>query len=42
METIYRYDGSYCLAVVDGEPFALVERSAAMDLVESVNAIVLG
>ena len=25
-----------------GEPFALVERSAAMDLVESVNAIVLG
>ena len=39
---IYRYDGSYCLAVVDGEPFALVERSAAMDLVESVNAIVLG
>ena len=39
---IYRCDGSYCLAVVDGEPFALVERSAAMDLVESVNAIVLG
>lgn len=39
--TIYRYDGSFCLVTVDGTPTALVSRSAAMNLVESVNAIVL-
>ena len=39
---LYRYDGSYCLAVVDGEPTALVQRSAAVDLIEAVNAFVLG
>ena len=39
--TIYRYDGSFCLAAVDGTPTALVSRSVAMDLVEAVNAIVL-
>ena len=38
---IYRYDGSFCLITVDGTPTALVSRSAAMDLVEAVNAIVL-
>ena len=38
---LYRYDGSKCLAVIDGEPVALVERSAVVDLVEAVNAIVL-
>ena len=38
---IYRYDGSFCLATVDGTPTALVSRGAAMDLVEAVNAIVL-
>lgn len=38
---LYRYDGSYCLAVVDGEPVSLVERSYVVDLVEAVNAIVL-
>lgn len=38
---LYRYDGSYCLAVVDGESVALVERSAVMKLVESVQTIVL-
>ena len=38
---IYRYDGSFCLVTVDGTPTALVSRSAAMDLVEAVNAIVL-
>lgn len=38
---LYRYDGSHCLAVVDGEPVALVERSAVVDLVEAVNGIVL-
>lgn len=39
---LYRYDGSQCLAVVDGEPFALVERSQVVDLIEAVNGIVLG
>lgn len=38
---LYRYDGSYCLAVVDGQSISLVERSAVMDLVEAVQAIVL-
>jgi len=38
---LYRYDGSHCLAVVDGEPFALVERSQVVDLIEAVNTIVL-
>lgn len=37
-----RYDGSLCLAEVDGESVCLVSRSAAMDLVEAVQAIVLG
>ena len=37
-----RYDGSLCLAEVDGESVSLVSRSAAMDLVEAVQAIVLG
>ncbi|MBM6926785.1 DUF4340 domain-containing protein [Pseudoflavonifractor phocaeensis] len=38
---LYRYDGSSCLAVVDGQPTALVARSAVVDLVEAVNAVVL-
>lgn len=38
---LYRYDGSNCLATVDGEPFALVPRSDVVDLIEAVNAIVL-
>lgn len=38
---LYRYDGSHCLAVVDGKPVALVERSYVVDLVEAVNGIVL-
>lgn len=37
----YRYDGNYCLAVVDGEPVSLVERSDVVDLVEAVNTIIL-
>jgi hypothetical protein len=39
--TLYRYDGSDCLAEVDGAPVALVSRSLVVDLVEAVNAIVL-
>ena len=38
---LYRYDGSLCLAVVDGESISLVPRSAVMDLVEAVQTIVL-
>ena len=39
--TLYRYDGSFCIAEVDGAPVSLVERSQAVDLIEAVNAIVL-
>ncbi len=38
---LYRYDGTYCLAVVDGESVSLVERSGVMELVEAVQKIVL-
>lgn len=38
---MYRRDGDSCMAVVDGEPIALVARSEVVDLVEAVNAIIL-
>lgn len=38
---LYRYDGSDCLAKVDGEVFALIPRSDVVDLIEAINAIVL-
>lgn len=38
---LYRYNGSSCLAVVNGEPISLISRSAVMDLVETVQTIVL-
>lgn len=38
---LYRYDGTHCLAVVDGKTVSLVQRSQAVDLIEAVNAIVL-
>lgn len=38
---LYRYDGDTCLAMVDGEPVSFVKRSAAVDLIEAVHAIVL-
>lgn len=38
---LYRYDGNRCLAVVDGESVSLVERTAVVDLMEAVYAIVL-
>lgn len=38
---LYRYDGTNCLAVVDGESVSLVERSSVMELVEAVQKIVL-
>lgn len=38
---LYRYDGEYCLATVDGRTVSLVPRSQAVALMEAVNAIVL-
>ncbi len=38
---LYRYDGSLCLAVVNGETVSFVDRSDVMELVEAVQAIVL-
>lgn len=38
---LYRYDGTDCLAVVDGEPVSLVPRACVVDLIEAVHAIVL-
>lgn len=38
---LYRYDGSFCLAVVDGESVSLVSRSSVMELAEAVQTIVL-
>ena len=38
---LFRYDGTLCLAVVDGESISLVERSSVINLVEAVQAIVL-
>lgn len=38
---LIRYDGSNCLALVDGVPTAYVKRLYTVDLIEAVNAIVL-
>lgn len=38
---LYRRDGTHCLAVIDGESVSLVPRSAVVELIEAVNAIVL-
>lgn len=38
---LYRYDGTYCLAVINGESTSLVTRSSVVDLIETINSIVL-
>lgn len=38
---LYRHNGKDCIAVVDGVPVALVERSYVIDLIEAVNSIIL-
>jgi len=38
---LYRYSGTECLAVVDGESISLIPRSSVMELVEAVQTIVL-
>ena len=39
---LFRVDGTNCLAVVDGQPLALVPRSQCVELVEAVNRVTLG
>lgn len=39
---LYRYDGASCLAVLDGEPAALVAREDVVDLMEAVRTLMLG
>ena len=39
---LYRYDGARCLAVLDGEPAALVAREDVVDLMEAVRTLLLG
>ena len=38
---LYRRDGDHCLAVVDGESFALVPRNDVVELIETINSIIL-
>lgn len=38
---LYRYDGNNCIAVVDGEPVAFVNRTGVVDLIEEFNVIIL-
>jgi hypothetical protein len=38
---LFRYDGTHCLALVDGKPVSLVQRSKVVDLIEAVYKIVL-
>ena len=38
---LYRYDGTSCLAVVDGKPLGLVSRENTVNLMEAVNSIIL-
>ena len=40
--SLYRADGESCYAEVDGEGIGYVPRSQAVDLIEAVNAVVLG
>ena len=39
---LYRYDGTNCIANLDGSPVALVSRSQMVALTEAVNAVILG
>ena len=39
--TLYRYDGTFCLAEVDGASICLVDRSDVVNLMEAVRAVVL-
>ncbi len=39
---LYRRDGSTCEAKVNGQPVCVLPRSSAVDLIEAVNAVILG
>lgn len=39
--TLYRHDGTSCLAAVDGTPVAFVSRSQVVELIEAVHEVVL-
>lgn len=41
MISLYRYNGSSCLAAIDGKCVAYVLRSEVVELMEAVRAIVL-
>lgn len=40
--TLYRYDGSHCLAAINGQSVGLVEREDVVNIIEKVNQIILG
>lgn len=40
--SVYRYDGTNCIAEVDGVPTAFVSRSQTVNLIEAVNGLILG
>ena len=40
--TLYRLDGTNCIAAVDGKTVATVPRSQTVDLVEAINELILG
>ncbi len=40
--SVYRYDGTNCIAEVDGVPTAFVSRSQTVNLIEVVNGLILG
>lgn len=37
----YQYDGSYCIAALNGDELNYVDRSAVVDLKEAVNSVIL-
>lgn len=39
--TFYRYDGTYCLSVLNGEAPQLAPRTDVVDIIEQINAFVL-
>jgi hypothetical protein len=39
---LYRYNGTLCLAAVDGETVGFISRSAAVSLIEAIYALILG
>ena len=39
--TLYRHNGTTCLATIDGTPTAYVTRTQTVDLIEAINQIIL-